>query len=614
MGNKCSCRKAATLDNGERQTTMRKAMDEKKRYQKMLQAKESEILKTESQSLKAHDSNGQVSIDLPVTELEAYRARFLRTVSSLDDVDHSALTVDPKNFEFPFENLVFEGGGNKGLAYVGCIQYLEEHNMRPKIKRLAGASAGAITAALVALGYSSKDIYCFLSDNIEEVFLDHSCGYLSLLPNLLRRFGWNPGKKIYKWFGEKIKAKSASGNPDLTFSDLYKEKNMELCVLVTNLNQMRAEYCHPKTTPDMPIRDALCMSMAIPGVFSARRYDNHGQVDVYVDGGVLCNYPIHCFDGWYLSMAKEDAFLLRMQPLKDLPSLMSPGNRFGAINRKSIGCLLFDDSEMEVMRYNLEKRIGSKAPERPSKATKLYKEKQRKKEISDKAEREHQRVVCAVETFMKVLDKHNMKEYEFIDKNELKAALEDTESFPREQAEILFGTDIDVDTAFNILDKDGNGKVAFIELVQFIEEHGIRMQTRFQGYGRREVNNFPQFLSALQGTLLTNLKYVFVKEPDEARTIGINTGHVGTSDYCLEEEDREFVVKRGYNATETFLRYYVINHPELVKEKPDLGQASQRSAVQGLENVPRSTCGCGDHDTGVNDEDISLISRTETDT
>ena len=33
------------------------------------------------------------------------------------------------------------------------------------------------------------------------------------------------------------------------------------------------------------------------GVFTARIYDNHGQFDTYVDGGVLCNYPIQCYDG-----------------------------------------------------------------------------------------------------------------------------------------------------------------------------------------------------------------------------------------------------------------------------------------------------------------------------
>ncbi len=37
--------------------------------------------------------------------------------------------VDPKDYEFPFENLVFEGGGSKGLAYCGAVQvsYLRAH-------------------------------------------------------------------------------------------------------------------------------------------------------------------------------------------------------------------------------------------------------------------------------------------------------------------------------------------------------------------------------------------------------------------------------------------------------------------------------------------------------
>lgn len=45
----------------------------------------------------------------------------------------------------------------------------------------------------------------------------------------------------------------------------------ELCVVVTNLNQMSTEYCHPKTTPDMAVRMAVRMSMAIPGESDVHR-------------------------------------------------------------------------------------------------------------------------------------------------------------------------------------------------------------------------------------------------------------------------------------------------------------------------------------------------------
>ncbi|CAL1546595.1 unnamed protein product [Lymnaea stagnalis] len=527
----------------------RRVQTSKKKYQEMLKKREAQVLQMSHVDDAIKESR----------DIQLKKNLLQRLSSCVDQTDSAAVIVKPEEYRFPFENLIFEGGGNKGLAYVGCIKYLEEIGMMSQIRRIGGSSAGAITAALVALGYSARDIEVFLSDNIEDVFLDHSCGYLSLLPNLIRKFGWNPGKKIFNWFGDRIKSRSESNNPDMTFYDLYRERQMELCVVVTNLNQMRSEYCHPKTTPDMPIREALRMSMAIPGVFTARVYDNHGQFDTYVDGGVLCNYPIQCYDGWFLSMDKADTFLRRMNSLKDLPNIMA--KKFEPFSDKSIGFLLFDDTEMEVMRFNLEKRLGSTEPKEPTVQTKLFKQKQKKKALLAQAEREHGRMVRAVEAFMRVLDKHNLTDLEYIDRDELKNALQDKD-FSEDNAILLFGDDIDVNSAFNILDKDGNGKIAFIELVQFIEEHGIRMQTRFQGYGRREVTTFFEFLSALQNTLLTNLKYVFVGEKDVCRTVGINTGHVGTSDYTLEDADRDFVIARGYNATRSFLQYYVVQHGE----------------------------------------------------
>ncbi|XP_059145233.1 uncharacterized protein LOC131932348 [Physella acuta] len=440
----------------------------------------------------------------------------------------------PEDFLFPFENLIFEGGGNKGLAYVGGIKYFEEIGMMPGIRRFGGSSAGAITATLVALGYSSCDIEVFMSDDLEEIFLDHSCGYFSLLPNLLSKFGWNPGDRFSDWCGEMIKEKSSTANPDMTFDDvrkLYRERKVELCIVVTNLNQMRSEYCHPKTTPDMPIREAVRMSMALPGLFTARFYDNHGRTDTYVDGGLLCNYPIHCFDGWYLSMAKEDSFLQRVKSLQELPYLKA--QFFQPPSNKTVGFLVYDDIEMEVMRYRLEHRYGCNEPATPSKQTKLFKLKQKKKTAKGKADREHRRIVKAVENFMK------------------------RDVFSEDDVRLLFGETSEVDAAFKILDKDGNGQIEFRELVQFIEEQGIRLQTRFQGFGRRDVKNLGDFLSALMETMLTNLKYVFVKETDDFRTVGINTGHIGTTDYALEEADKEFLIQRGYNATRAFLKYYV---------------------------------------------------------
>jgi len=37
----------------------------------------------------------------------------------------------------------------------------------------------------------------------------------------------------------------------------------------------------------------------VSGLFQATRYEQHGEINTYVDGGVLCNYPINCYDGTF---------------------------------------------------------------------------------------------------------------------------------------------------------------------------------------------------------------------------------------------------------------------------------------------------------------------------
>ena len=52
------------------------------------------------------------------------KLRTLRTVVSqhYDEIDSKVLKVRLDKYAFPFENLVFEGGGNKGLAYCGAVR------------------------------------------------------------------------------------------------------------------------------------------------------------------------------------------------------------------------------------------------------------------------------------------------------------------------------------------------------------------------------------------------------------------------------------------------------------------------------------------------------------
>ena len=59
---------------------------------------------------------------------------------------------------YHFHNLVFEGGGVKGIAYVGALEVLEREGILQDIKRVAGTSAGAMMAVMVGLRYTADEV------------------------------------------------------------------------------------------------------------------------------------------------------------------------------------------------------------------------------------------------------------------------------------------------------------------------------------------------------------------------------------------------------------------------------------------------------------------------
>ena len=59
-------------------------------------------------------------------------------------------------------DLVFKGGGAKGMAFVGALREFERRGLSSR--RLVGTSAGAITATLLAAGYDSRQMYDALTE------------------------------------------------------------------------------------------------------------------------------------------------------------------------------------------------------------------------------------------------------------------------------------------------------------------------------------------------------------------------------------------------------------------------------------------------------------------
>ena len=194
-----------------------------------------------------------------------------------------------------FRNLVFEGGGIKGIAYGGAVEVLDKKEILPDIVRVAGTSAGAITAALLAVGCTAKDLRSIIEGKDFREFLDSS-GFLLNLVRLIRRYGWYKGDAFSEWIGDHVE--SFAGDRNLTFRELSARARKEprrfkeLYVVASDLSMEQAQIFSNKTSPHMPLWVALRLSMSIPLLFAAARAD----CEVFVDGGITWNYPINLFD------------------------------------------------------------------------------------------------------------------------------------------------------------------------------------------------------------------------------------------------------------------------------------------------------------------------------
>ncbi|MFT7230689.1 MAG: NTE family protein [Bacteroidia bacterium] len=187
------------------------------------------------------------------------------------------------------ENLVFKGGGVLGIAYAGAIEALEKEGILSGVKRTAGTSAGAVAAVLISLGYSSNEIVNVLGNTNFKKFQD------DLNPlKLTKKYGLYRGEKLLKWVQEIIHQKT--GNKDLTFAELENKGYKTLKVFASDLNTTSlTEFSYDKT-PNVKIAESIRASMSIPFFFDAWKFpDEQPNNHIYVDGGVLYNYPITAF-------------------------------------------------------------------------------------------------------------------------------------------------------------------------------------------------------------------------------------------------------------------------------------------------------------------------------
>ena len=156
------------------------------------------------------------------------------------------------------------GGGAKGIAHIGVLQALMDHDIQ--IDMIAGTSAGAIIGALFAAGIPAKDMLSSIRNT-----------------NFLRIFGLNwPDKGL----GDMSYLKQLLEK--LLKDDSFEALSKPLYVPVMNLNTGQVEI---KSKGNL--FDIVCASSSVPLLFRPIQIGD----SQYLDGGIGMNMPVRCLIG-----------------------------------------------------------------------------------------------------------------------------------------------------------------------------------------------------------------------------------------------------------------------------------------------------------------------------
>ena len=250
-------------------------------------------------------------------------------------------------------DMVFEGGGAKGIVFVGAIQVFESLGHEPG--RLLGTSAGAITATMLAAGYSSKEMLDALAerkeghsvfadflgipqgfdkaaiqnsatrallrrinmpwipDSIEDKLDDRLVEWLAAQPSLrhvfsfIERGGWYSADHFLAWLRRRLDTGTQDGKPrqysGLPLLQFYDQTKVDLSLVASDTTAGEMLVLNHRTAPDLPLVWAVRMSMSVPllwqeviwqaewGQYRGSQMTGHA----IVDGGLLSNFPIELF-------------------------------------------------------------------------------------------------------------------------------------------------------------------------------------------------------------------------------------------------------------------------------------------------------------------------------
>ena len=207
---------------------------------------------------------------------------------------------------------VFEGGGVRGSALVGAVAAAEELGLT--FRAVAGTSAGAIVAALLAAGYDAAEMRTLLTETDFKTFKD-PVSPLCALPGLgpliaWQKLGFYKGDAFYEWIAQRLSEKLTGR---LFGAPRFEDLRLPLKIVATDVVLKEPVVFSVQDNPKMPVAYAVRMSMSIPFFFVPVPLGESWLVD----GGALSNFP-----AWDFNAERNSAPLpilgFRLQP-DDVP-------------------------------------------------------------------------------------------------------------------------------------------------------------------------------------------------------------------------------------------------------------------------------------------------------
>lgn len=206
------------------------------------------------------------------------------------------------------------GPGAMGLfVFMGALHKLEESGNLKDLEEISGSSAGSLLAFFYLL--TKRDIVKVLDyalkTPIKQIMKPN-------IKSLFNNFGVVPVSKVRKVLAQSCLEFTTKN--EITFEELYKICPVKLHVSAYCVDLKRTDYFSVDQTPHMSVIDAVCMSIAVPFLFSVSKFNGWH----YVDGGSAESLPCAPFMG----KPKEDILALELEfsnKKKDIKDLKQYG-------------------------------------------------------------------------------------------------------------------------------------------------------------------------------------------------------------------------------------------------------------------------------------------------